>query len=94
MTNVSKYVGIFLRVLALVLGVPAVAPAVFGGGAPPGVQPENASTFAPNAILADEFNESAVNTTLPFSVPATDHSPGVTKSGSAAVDRVADVTGP
>ena len=58
MTNVSKYVGIFLLVLALVLGVTAVAPAVFGGGAPPGVQAENASTFAPNAILAGDFNES------------------------------------
>jgi hypothetical protein len=58
MTNVSKYVGIFLLVLALVLGFTAVAPAVFGGGAPPGVQPENASTFAPNAIVADGFDES------------------------------------
>jgi hypothetical protein len=58
MTNVSKYVGIFLLVLTLVLGFTAVAPAVFGGGAPPGVQPENASTFAPNAIVADDFDES------------------------------------
>lgn len=58
MSNVSKYAGIFLLVLALVLGFTAVAPAVFGGGAPPGVQPENASTFAPNQIVAGDFDES------------------------------------
>lgn len=59
MTNVSKYVGVFLVVLTLVLGFTVVAPVIFGGsGAPRGVQPENASTFAPNAILAGDFNES------------------------------------
>ena len=62
MTNVSKYVGVFLVVLTLVLGFQAVAPAVFGGGAPPGVQPENASTFAPNQIVADDFDESGAVT--------------------------------
>jgi len=57
MASPAKYAGVFVVVVALVVGVSAVAPAFLGGAAPPGVQPENASTFDPDAILAEDFDE-------------------------------------
>jgi hypothetical protein len=57
MASLAKYAGVFVVVVALVVAAAAVAPAVLGGGAPPGVQPETASTFDSDAILADDFDE-------------------------------------